>query len=877
MERSRVKRLLRLRSRDVRAEITDEIEVHMALRIEQLMRAGLDENAARAEAERRFGALETVYVAGEERERTVRMREWLDTVRQDIALTLRSFARYPGFSAAVVGTLALGIGAAVAIFTLVHSILLRPLPYAEPSNLFAVLDKVVESGDDNTMSPLELNELRRRTTSFTALGSVTHRTATLVDDAGPVEVPIQLVTASFFEVLGVAPLLGRNFTPAHEGPGPPAPIILSHGAWQSRFGGDRDVVGRSIFVNGYQREIIGVMPAGFHFGDAPTEFWMPLRYPPDFPGRFLWTIGRLKPGVTAERAETELKAAMAQLAQEEKELFGWGLTMELRPLRTHLVGDAQPVLVALTGAVLLLLLIACANVANLLLARALRRRTELAVRLSLGAARTRVVRQLLTESALLAVSGGVAGVLLATWAIRFALTRLPQSLALPRAAELEIDARIVVVALAVTALTTLLFGIAPALIAARAGDHAQLLRGARGSTGAAGLGRARAALVVAQVALVAVLLGAAGLLGRTYWQLQAVDMGMNTSDVIFGALPGAATNTPDPRVFHREVLQRVQAIPGVTVAGMVQHVPLTGERSTTKYGIEGSDQGLGSADIRIVHGSAFDALGVRPLQGRTFNADDREGTATVFVVNRALAQTLGGDVIARRIYYSWGGEVNGKIVPLDIAGEIIGVVEDIRESGPAVVAAPAIYRPYEQDPNWMMSLVLRANGSLNDVTRAVSEQVRELDRAQPVTITRVEDLAATHLARPRMQFMLIGTFAALALTLAAVGLYGVIAYAVDQRRKEIGVRLAVGATPTMVTALVVKQAVALTSAGLLLGAVVAAVALPALRRIVFGVQLADPLTIAATAFYILLVAVLAALLPAVRAARIDPVTALRAE
>jgi putative ABC transport system permease protein len=563
---------------------------------------------------------------------------------------------------------------------------------------------------------------------------------------------------------------------------------------------------------------------------------------------------------------------------EDPEYYGWGLTMELRPLRTHLVGDAQPVLVALLGAVLLLLLIACANVANLLLARALRRRRELAVRLSLGAARMRIMRQMMTESAVLAAVGGAAGVLCAIVALRVVVTRLPQSIALPRTAELTIDVRIVLIALAVTGLTTFVFGVAPALVAARTEDSGELLRSARGTTGGAGLGRARGLLVVAQVALVSVLLVAAGLLGRSFWRLQHVDMGMSTSNVIIAALPGAGGNTENPVALHDEVLRRVNDIPAVTVAGMVQHVPLTGDRSTTRFGLEGQPEGLGHADIRVVHGDLFTAFGMRLVEGRLFNMDDRQGATPVYVINRTLAASLGGNPIGRRIFYSWGTQVDGKVMPIDIVGEVVGVVDDIHESGPAIQAAPALYRPYAQDPTWAgLSLILRAHGTVNDITRAIRAQVRELDPDQPVTVKRIEELTAMHLARPRMQFVLVATFAVLALVLAAVGLYGVIAYGVDQRRREIGVRLAVGATPSTVTSLVVKQGLLLTVLGLFVGALIAFVTLPSLRDLVFGVELTDPLTIVATAVYVLVVALLACVIPAVRAARIDPVTALRTE
>ena len=885
MIRPGVRRLFRLR-RAVGEELADEIELHLQQRIEQLQRRGMSYEAARAEAERRFAASararDELYRAAYERERTMRMRGWLQTWYQDAALTVRSFARYPGFTVSVMLTLALGIGATVAIVSVVDGVLLRPLPYHDESRLYALVDRLKTSDDESAQSPLELYRMRELLSTFDGLAGVAHSSVSLTGDGSPEQVPVQRVTDNFFELLGVRAALGQTFRAGDDAVGAEPVAVLSHGLWQRRYGGDAAIIGRTIRVNGRSALVLGVMPQDFEFGNFRSELWLPLNYARDFPGRFLTVVGRLRDGATPSNATTDLTRAMGILALETPK-FHDNLAPEIIPLRTRIVGDARMLLIALFGAVLLLLLIAAANVANLLLARSLRRRKEMAVRLSLGAGRTRLVRQLLTESSILSLVGGALGLLLAYGSIRIIMTRIPTALALPRAGEVTMDARIVAMACFATACTALLFGLAPALVGSRADEHSLLLRGGRGNTGGPRLGRARSALVIAQVALVAVLLVGAGLLGRSLWNLQHVELGMDTSQTIAATVARTQRAYPTDdagRVFFRQILEEVATLPGVSAVGMVQHLPLTGERSTTGINLQGSgDTYNGGGDIRAIGGDFFGTMRMRLLGGRTFTSADNESAPRVFIVNQSLAQQLGGvrQAIGKRIAYSWGGVVDGKVVPISIDAEIVGVVEDVHESGPALEAGPALYRPFEQDPWPTMSIVVRTEGDVDALGRAVTARIQERHPNQPVTVNVLSELVSELVARPRMQLFLVGLFAAMALVLATIGLYGVIAYTVDQRRQEIGVRLAMGATPARVTRMVVRQGITLGGIGLGLGAIVALLTLPVLDTLVYGVPLTDPPTIIAAFTFIMLTTTAASLLPALRASRTDPNAALRSE
>lgn len=808
------------------------------------------------------------------------MSEWIRQVSQDASLTVRNFLRHPGFTFAVVATLSVGIGSTVAIASVADAALLRPLPYPDPHRLYA-LTPLTGSGDASYTSPLEITELERRTTSFSGMAAVANSTGSLTGDGPPVSLRAQYLFGPLFDVLGVGPVRGRGFEQDDHLEAAEPVVVISDGFWRTRFASDPDVVGRTVTVDGRPARVVGVMPPGFGFGDYDADLWLPLQFGLEFPGRVLpLAVVRLAEGVEPEVAGSDVDRALAAMATDLPDAF-IDPAAELVPLRARLVGEARPILIALAGAVALLLVIACANVANLLLTRAIRRRRAFAVRISLGASRGRLVRQLLAESATLSLAGAVGGMLIATAIVKLVVARLPDSVALPRVGEVAVDLRVVAVALGVTVLTMLLFGLAPAVMATRLEDTGALLREGRGSTGTAATGRARGALVVGQIALVSLLLVAAGLLGRSFLHLTAVDLGLDTRGVIATELTMTADGPAEPervRGYFQNALEEVRSIPGVAAAGMVQHLPLTGVRSTTGWSPKGTEEIAGPVDLRVADPGFFDAAGTRILAGRGFRSADGADAPNVFLINRALARRLGGEAaIGERIQYHWGSRVEGRVVPVYIAGEIIGIVEDVRESGPAHDPAPALYRPFGQDPWVQMNLVVRTAGDPDAVAAVVESRLQALQVDRPVEVQPMADRAATLLARPRLQLLLIGAFAVFALLLAAVGLYGVIAYAVEQRRGEMAVRLAMGATPAAVTGLVLRQALLYASAGLGVGAAVALVGLPLLQSLVYGVSVTDPVTIGGVIAFLTLVTLAAAAWPARRAAALEPMDALRVD
>jgi putative ABC transport system permease protein len=795
----------------------------------------------------------------------------------DFRYAIRQLASQPGFTAVAVLTLALGIGASTAMFTLVNSVLLRPLAYADPDRLVMVWERSPNDPErDNFVSPANLSAWREQARSFEALAAMMDRPRNLTGGGEPEELTARLSSANYFDVLGVGAAYGRTYTAADEGENV---AVLGHRLWQRRYGGDPGIIGRAITVNGEPLTVVGVMPPDFNaVGTESPELWRPIELSPEARGRWVRVVGRLRPGVSAEQARAEMRAIAERLAIEFP-AFNAKWSADVVPLHEQETGDVRPALLILFGAVGLLLLIACANLANLLLGRAAARRKEMAVRLSLGGTRWRLVRQTFTEALVLAVLAGGVGLLLATWGLDLLVRLLPSELALPRLHEVGPDARVVAFAVGVALMTAALFGGAPALAGSAIDLGAALREAMRGSTG--GHNRLRRALVVTEVALAVVLLAGAGLLARSLRNLLDTETGMRTEHVLTMrvSLMDKYYDEDDEnmRRFVRDLLPRLEALPGARAVGAIGSVPLSGSKWSAGYTVvgrpappPGEEPG---ADIRVVAGDYHRAMSIPLLRGRTFDARDHQQAPRAFVINEALAeeQFPGADPLGERLSTPWWGET--------LEGEVVGVVGNVRESGLNREPAPAIYWTYLQVPWWhLLNVVIRTAGDPTALAGAAAAAVREVDPNQPVAeIRTMEQVVRNTVARPRFNLMLLGGFAAASLLLAALGLFGVVSYLVAQRRQEIGVRVALGARTPDVLRLIVGEGVRLTLIGLLIGLGAAAALTRLMASLLHGVTPTDPVTLGGVSLLLIGVTLAASWLPARRAARVDPMEALRYE
>jgi putative ABC transport system permease protein len=864
--RARVREVLWRRAAEERMD--EEIRFHIEMETEKNRREGMSPGEARRRAVLAFGGVE----GHREEMREGRRVPLLEDLWWDGRYAVRSLRKNPGFSAVTVLTLALGIGASTGMFTLVNSILLRPLDYPRPERLVVLWEWSPGGDERNVVSPRSFFAWREQAKSFAGLAATWDRLQNVTGGGEAEQLRAKATTGSFFSVLGARAQLGRTYRDGEE---EAAVAVLGHRLWRRRFGGDPAVVGRTITLDGQARTVVGVMPADFPSVGTRADLWVPVRLSPETQGRTLQVVGRLRPGTTLEEARREMSAIGRRLAERYPASHtGWGVT--LVPMHEQVTGDVRPALLVLLGAVGLLLLIACANVANLLLGRAAVRRKEMAVRLSLGATRARLIRQTLTESLVLAGGAGLLGLGLAVWGTGALVRLLPPDLALPRLDEVRIDGRVLGFALGVSLLTGVLFGITPALFGSAVKLAQTLRETARGTT--RGRSRIRKALVVVEVALAVVLLVGAGLLGRSLQRLLEVDTGVRPGQVLTMRLwlSGPQYQEAAPlRSFMARLLPRLEALPGARSAGAEHHLPLTGDR--LGHGFHRADRpppGEGerlSTHIRAVAGDYFTTMGIPLLRGRAFAARDHADAPPVAVVNEELARRYfpGEDPIGKRVRYEWSDT---------LSVEIVGVVGSVREMGPREEPAPAIYRPYAQMPTPRVALVIRAAGDPLALAAAAAAAVREIDPAQPVAEVRtMEEVAAATVARPRLNLYLLGGFAAMALLLAALGLYGVVSYSVTQRSQEIGVRIALGARPGHVLRLVVREGMRLTVLGLLIGLGAALAATHVMESLLFGVSATDPLTLAGVSAFVAAVALLASYLPAFRATRLDPMAALRAE
>lgn len=796
---------------------------------------------------------------------------------RDFKFFLRSSARNRSFAIIAVLTLGLGIGANTAIFSVISSVLLRPMPIEDPDRLVMVAQSNKQTGESLEVTSYPNYQDWKRNRVFSGLAAFTPLGANITDGGmAPERVPAALVSADFFSVLGVKPALGRSFLPQEERAGEDEIVLLAHGLWQRRFGSDPQILGRRLRVRGRTVSVVGVMPPGF---DLPqdAQLWVPLGASQEMRenrGMFwLRTIARLKPGVSQEQAQAEMDVVGERLAKETPQFQGYGVAVE--SLREYLSGDIRPALLVLFGAVAFVLLIACANVANLQLARAASREQEIAVRLAMGASRSHVVRQLLTESITLGLLGGVVGLLLAFWGA--GLLRSANPAGLQHAAEISLDGTVLAFTLAVSIATGILFGLAPALQVSRL-RFGDALRERGPSSGGKRRRFTLKAVVVAEVALALVLLIVAGLLLRSFAQLSQIPSGFQPRQVLAFSIALTKTDYPAPEkiiAFYQQLLQRVQALPEVESAGAGSTVLLSEVTNAANITVEGgfapqAEQQMVTLDAATP--GFFRALGMSFVHGKSFSEQESAGPIQVAVINQTMASRFwhGENPVGKRF----------KLGPLDAQipwVTVVGVIADARRSSLEHDEPPSCFLPHPQMPQEIMTLVVRSSGDPLRLAPMIVRELRAIDPNQPVIrIATVEELMGERLSLRRFNAVLLGVFSLLALSLAAIGIYGVISYAVNQSMRDIGVRLALGAQSSDILRMVLGEGLALISVGLLLGLGGALAAGRSLSSLLFGVSAADPVTFLGVSLFLLLVGGAATFIPARRAARSDPLLALRA-
>jgi len=805
----------------------------------------------------------------------------MGTLLKDIRYGARVLAKAPGFTLVAVFVTALGIGANTAIFSVVNAVLLRPLPYAHPERLVRAYRVNEQRGiTSNSLSFPNFADLREQNRAFDAVAAFADTTSALTGDGPPEQVVGVRASGDLFEVLGARAAAGRTLARGDEQPGGAPVVVISHGMWQRRYGGDPQAVGRQITLAGKPRTVVGVLPADFQFlfVNEPAEFYVPFDPQGEMEvqrgANFLEVVGRLREGLTMEQAGAEVGAVAARLAAAYPD-DNANNTVRLVGAHEEMVGSLRPTLLVLLGAVGLVLLIACANVANLLLVRASGRGRELAIRVALGAGRGRVVRQLLTESLLLSTAGGAAGLLLAMWGVALISSFVPPDV--PRFQETGLDPTVLLFTLGASVLTGVVFGLAPALQASRVDLNEALKEGARGST-EGGKGRVRAALIIAEVAVSLVLMVSAGLLIKSFLRLRATDPGLDPRGVLTASLSLPAARYPEDAqavAFYGRTLERVAALPGVEAVGAIAPLPLSDSSMSTSFRVEGRpDPGPGarpSSAARIVTPGYLRAMGVPLVRGRAFTEQDGEDAPKVLLVNEALARQHfpGEDPLGKRLSLGLN----------DISGEIVGVVGDVRHRRLSTAAGPEYYVPFRQVPLNTLSLVVRTgSGDPAQLSASLRAAVQESDRELPVFRVRtMETLVAESVARQRFSMTLLVAFACLALVLAAVGVFSVMSFLVAQRRHEIGVRMALGAQGSDILRMVVGSGMGLALAGVGVGLAAALALTRLMSSLLYEVSAGDPLVFAAIALLLSAVALAACLVPALRATKVDPMEALRYE
>jgi putative ABC transport system permease protein len=799
---------------------------------------------------------------------------------QDLRYGARMLLKNPGFTLIAVLTLALGIGANTAIFSVINGVLLSALPYPQPEQLAMVWCDNRRQGipDDITSYP-NFVDWRDRNKTFQGMAGMTSGTVHLTGVGEPEEIRAATVSINFFQVIDVAPRLGRGFTAEEERPGSDRVVILSHALWQRRFGGDPGILNKTVSLSGISNTVVGIMPPGFQFPEN-TDMWRPLA-PTDglrsarF-GFFLPVVGRLKPGVTRAQAQADLDVIANQIEQQFPDMAGYGVNVV--PVLEQTVGAIRRTLMILFLAVILVLLIACANVANLLLARAAGRRREVALRAALGAGRWRIVRQLLTENMLLAALGGALGVFLAWWGLRLLVDLSPANI--PRLENIRLDGRVLWFTLGLSLLTGLIFGLAPALQTTQLKLSETLNEGGRSGSGGRSARLIRGVLVVVEVALTLVLLVGAGLLIRSFWRLQQVDPGFKTDNVLTLrlSLPRSRyTDGAQAASFFDRLQERLAALPGVVAVSAATDIMLQRLATSSSFTIENRPRDPSELSLELpfdrVQPNYFQTMGIQLLRGRTFTAQDGRDSPRVAIVNETFVKRYfpNEDPIGKRFTFGDGGP-NAQWIA------IVGVVRDTKRQGVDQPIRIESWMPLAQSPARSMEVVLRTTGDPLALGNAAREAVWSIDRDLPIPrMQTLEQNLSARVAQRRLNMLLLGLFASVAMVLAAVGIYGVMNYTVTQRTNEIGIRMALGAQTRDVLRLVVGEGMILALLGVVIGLVMTFAFTRLMASLLFGVSVSDPLTFAAIAALLFGVALLACWIPARRATDVDPMVALRYE
>ena len=877
------------------AEIVEELSQHLEDEYERALSCGTSEEEARQQVLEQLNTpdllqreLKHVERRGSENPIELGTEGKINVfadLRQDLRYGLRTLAKNPAFTSIAIVALALGIGANSAIFSVVDAVLLRPLPFKKPEQLVMLWENATHLGfPKNTPSPANFLDWQKQAGAFTGMAAMVERSFNLTGVGEPERLDGRRVSANLFDLLGVRAVLGRTFVPDDDRPGSHV-VLLSYSLWQRRFGSDPSVIGRALALNGESYTVIGIMPRFVQlpgFANRNDQLWVPIAFPPEEAAQrgnhFLEVIARMKPGITLKQAQAEMETIAARLAQQYPD-YNTRLGAVVVPLHEEVVGDIKPALLVLLGAVGFVLLIACANVANLLLARAAVRQKEIALRLALGASRSRLMRQFLTESVLLAVFGAGLGLLLALGGIRILKTFIPATIS--QVQTINIDARVLIFTALVAILTGIGFGLAPALQASHLNLNDTLKEGGRDAGGGRKGNRLRDLLVIGEVAVSFVLLIGAGLLINSFFHLRNLEPGFRADHLLTMKVDLSEVKYPDRErraAFFDEVIRRVRALPGVQSAAVAGNLPLTYNGDSMNISVEGvpdppPDQ-RPDVIFRAIGPGYFGTMGISIIRGRDFTDQDKADSKNVVVISEKTAQHFwhGQDSIGRRLK-------PGSSTSNTPWREVIGIVRDVRQND--FIAAPKMqmYFTYRQlkdlAPN---ALVIRTSIEPLSLAASARDAIWSVDKDQTVAdIDTMEHIVAEAVARQRFSMLLLGLFATLALLLASVGIYGVMTYSVAQRTHEIGIRIALGARRADVLQMTIKQGLRLVGAGMILGLAAAFILTRVLESLLFGISATDPVTFFGISLVLLAVAILASYLPALRATKVDPIIALRAQ